>query len=173
MELKDAEGADKRISFRSASFTPIASYAKPSCLLGSFGGMSVFFLHNNVSHFFHVSCEVQLTARLYSVRSRSARTIKVVTRSSGTCGAPRYPYVEAAMNPALQSYVHDILVSCTDNRRKHRFRVFFKRHSSLPVNPNFNIQGDIVIMRVAVNNSDSVVNLRSRDTRLADRLLRR
>lgn len=85
----------------------------------------------------------------------------------------RYPCVESVMDGALlQAHVHDIYVRVLRQSRSILFRVFFKRHAMLPRDPNLNLQGDIVIMRVASRNKQSVVNMRSSDRHLADDVLR-
>lgn len=85
----------------------------------------------------------------------------------------RYPCVESVMDGSLlQAHVHDIYVRVPRQPRSILFRVFFKRHAMLPRDSNLNLQGDIVIMRVASRNKQSVVNMRSSDRHLADDVLR-
>lgn len=86
----------------------------------------------------------------------------------------RYPCVEGVMDGALiQNYVHDFFLRVVIKRRSTLFRVFVKRHKNLPFNPFLGIQGDVLVMRVASRNRDSLVNLRASDMRILDRLLTR
>lgn len=72
----------------------------------------------------------------------------------------------------LQPHVHDIYVRVS-RPRPILFRVFFKRHVMLPRNVKFNLQGDIIVMRVASRNRQSVVNLRTSDRHIADAVVRK
>lgn len=73
----------------------------------------------------------------------------------------------------IQNYVHDFFLRVVIKRRSTLFRVFVKRHKNLPFNPFLGIQGDVLVMRVASRNRDSLVNLRASDMRILDRLLTR
>lgn len=72
---------------------------------------------------------------------------------------------------SLQPHIHDVYVRVS-RPRPILFRVFFKRHVLLPHNPKLDLRGDVVVMRVASRNRQSVVNLRTSDRRIADAVLR-
>jgi hypothetical protein len=72
----------------------------------------------------------------------------------------------------FQPYVHDVYVHIS-YPRPMLFRVFFKRHVMLPHNAELDLQGDIIIMRVASRNRHSVVNLRTPDRRVADAVIQK
>ena|ERR1700742_1720744 len=116
---------------------------------------------------------MKLKSRLYSAGASSGRSVAVWTR--GLPSQPqvtRYAHVETVMNfAALQSHVHDVFVRFTYRGRPTVFRIFFKRHASLP-SSHFGMHGDVLVMRVAQSNGDSVVNLRASDRRILDRVLR-
>ena len=61
--------------------------------------------------------------------------------------------------------------------RTYRFRVFFKRHHRLRPNRSLPghvvFPGDILVMRAAALHTQSVVNMRERDTILSDYLVSR
>lgn len=67
-----------------------------------------------------------------------------------------------------QPHVHDVVVSVANGPYSAKFRVFFKRHQNLPHNGVLNLRGDVVVMRVGSKDPDSVVNLRSSDSRAMD-----
>jgi hypothetical protein len=69
---------------------------------------------------------------------------------------------------AVQAHTHDVDIVLKHGRRTTRLQAFFKRHVRLPANSNVDIRGDMLIMRVAGQNKDSVVNMRAGDQRLAD-----
>lgn len=70
----------------------------------------------------------------------------------------------------FQPHVHDIYVRVF-RPRPILFRVFFKRHTMLRYNTKLNLQGDIIVMRVAAHNRQSVVNLRTSDQRIVDAIV--
>ena len=117
---------------------------------------------------------MKLRGRLYPAGASSGRNVTVWTR--GLALRPqvtRYAYVELVMDfSALQSHVHDIFVRFSHRQKTTIFRVFFKRHISLPFNTHLGIYGDVVVMRASQSNEDSVVNLRTSDRRISDRILR-
>ncbi|KAJ7655787.1 hypothetical protein DFH06DRAFT_1329224 [Mycena polygramma] len=121
------------------------------------------------------STKVFLRARLYAASAPAPQLPTVHTRCQTTDPQDlRFPCVESILDcGGVQPHVHDIIVVLKHGRRTTRFRVFFKRHVRLPLNPHANLQGDILIMRMASSNPHSVVNLRSGDTRLADFVLRK
>lgn len=116
-----------------------------------------------------------LRSRIYSPCFNAPTTILVDVRCKSADPQDfRYPKVESFLDyPVLQPYVHDIYIRVRYNRTTATFRIFFKRHMLLPLNPHLNLQGDILVMRVASQNRHSVVNMRSIDTRLVDRALNR
>jgi hypothetical protein len=82
--------------------------------------------------------------------------------------------VEGIFDGALiQPHIHDIFLIIAVKRRRVLFRMFFKRHKNLPHNPFLGIQGDLLVMRVASHNRNSLVNLRSSDIHTLDRSLAR
>ena len=86
-----------------------------------------------------------------------------------------YPCVESVMHFAsIQPFVHDLRVHVI-----HRpvpgarpvfsvFKCFYKRHKRLPLNSDLNVQGDLVIMRVATKNLRSVIDMEESDREVAD-----
>lgn len=116
---------------------------------------------------------LELRARLYTPHNQSPQPVYVLTRTSASSG--RYALVDSLFEAhRFQPYTHDIFVSVKHGRATTMFRVFFKRSNRLPNNPNSGIRGDLVIMRVAKNARNSVVNMRgASDNRLADYVLKR
>jgi hypothetical protein len=116
-----------------------------------------------------------LRGRLYSVQSASPRNLSVYTHcTSLNPQAARYPCVENYLDhPRVQPYVHDVNVQIRTRRSTTVFRIFFKRHVHLPCNPTLRVHGNIVVMRVASKCKESVVNMRGRDARLADTMIKR
>ncbi|KDR65808.1 hypothetical protein GALMADRAFT_148392 [Galerina marginata CBS 339.88] len=92
----------------------------------------------------------------------------------------RSPLVEEALSGMeTQSRVHDVQVTVRRGRGVHRFHIFFKNHSFLPINasilalvPGRQWHGDILVMRLGVK-IDGVVNLRAEDGPLVRYTLRR
>ncbi|KAJ6476782.1 hypothetical protein C8R47DRAFT_1075638 [Mycena vitilis] len=118
--------------------------------------------------------DVFLRARLYSTTTASPPFASVLTRTSANPYLPRFPCVEGVMDPSgVQPHVHDVTVRLRHGRAVSRFRIFFKRHRKLPFNATLDLQGDVVVMRVAVANAQSVVNLRAADRALVDFVLAR
>jgi len=87
--------------------------------------------------------------------------------------ARRFPVPESLFGEAtVQPYVHNCFVTVHEGRHIYRFCIFFKRHLHLRTNlllstGNHEFRGDAVVMRIGVN-YPSVVNMRGRDTALAD-----
>jgi hypothetical protein len=85
---------------------------------------------------------------------------------------PENYFVEATTQP----YVHDCMVTVHDDKQLHRFKVYFKWHVYLALNPAIpskgrsSFRGDVMVMRVGTNGA--VVNLRAGDTSLADYVVR-
>ena len=114
------------------------------------------------------SSDMFLCCRLY--QPMSPKNVTVHTRcASPNPQSPHYPCVERALDyPKVQSHVHDVYVAVKHGRIITPFRVFFKRHTMLPLSGYLGVHGDVLIMRVASRNNASVVNMRSTDGRLAD-----
>lgn len=109
-----------------------------------------------------------------------ARQVLVTSRQdSDFSPVIRYPYAENYMqNSQTQSYVHNCLVTVHEGIRVYKFMVFFKNHKHLPRNNclvalsnSSNLRGDVLIMRIGVKSS--YVNMRERDTILADWFMRK
>ena len=115
-----------------------------------------------------------LCSCLYSTQDSFPKTIFIHARCA--MSDPQnlhYPCIEGVLEDAVvQSHVHDIYVRVLDKKTSSIFCIFLKRHVVLPQNACADLQGDMVIMRVASRNRDSVVNLRSLDMQLADFVLR-
>ncbi|KAJ7027148.1 hypothetical protein C8F04DRAFT_1267290 [Mycena alexandri] len=116
----------------------------------------------------------QITARLYSAHQPAA-LVPVPSRCSSTNPQDaRLPFVETVMGQSsVQPCIHNVLVLVhhkgADGRSAiSKFRIFFKRHVRLPYNWRLDLQGDIVVMRIASRSQSSVVNLRRSDNRIAD-----
>ncbi|KAJ6552408.1 hypothetical protein DFH09DRAFT_1319161 [Mycena vulgaris] len=81
-----------------------------------------------------------------------------------------YPLVESNFSDAAhQPWFHDFKVQLQHGKKVSRFRIFMKRGKAL--NPNTcdnSIAGDVVIMRVTARDRESVVNMCSTDSRVAD-----
>ncbi|KAJ7166521.1 hypothetical protein C8R43DRAFT_1122101 [Mycena crocata] len=127
----------------------------------------------NTRKFIHVSpptSHIFLKPRLYSTNTSAPTSLDIFTRCrSSNPQDDRFPCVESVLDSAaVQPHIHDIRVVFKHGRRTTHFRVFFKRHVRLPANPNVDVQGDLLVMRVAAQNDESVVNMRGGDQRLAD-----
>lgn len=89
----------------------------------------------------------------------------------------RFPVAESLFQDSLvQPYIHNCEVTVLEGRHVHRFRVFFKRHCYLPSNPLLSnrdrvFRGDAVVMRVGAGSQRAVVNMRSRDSVVADYMI--
>lgn len=92
--------------------------------------------------------------------------------ADGTRNSNRYPYVESMFEDAtIQSYIHNCIVQVREGSTSYRYMFFFKRHCCLRVNRTIAgaiLRGDLIVMRVSATNNLSVVNMRERDTILAD-----
>jgi hypothetical protein len=115
-----------------------------------------------------IDCVLQ--ARIYLATKATPSSVKIHTRSLTTNPQlDRSPSVESILEYSqLQPYVHDVLITVRHGSTRSHFRAFLKRHKRLPTNTTLGIQGDLVIMRVASKNLQSVVNMRSSDSKLAD-----
>ncbi|KAJ7207283.1 hypothetical protein B0H12DRAFT_1243168 [Mycena haematopus] len=116
-----------------------------------------------------------LRSRLYPTWSSSPSTVTVHTRCRSVDPQDtRFACVESVLDGAgVQPHVHDVCIILKHGRRTTHFRAFFKRHVHLPHNTYLNIKGDLLIMRVASANQNSVVNMRPGDQRLADFVARK
>ncbi|KAK6988826.1 hypothetical protein R3P38DRAFT_2572887 [Favolaschia claudopus] len=119
--------------------------------------------------------EFTLQALSFSTSSASARRVQIATRSRDTQPqSNRFACVEFNMGHShFQSHIHDILVNLKHGRFRSRFRIFLKRHIRLPANAVFDVKGDIIVMRVASENSNSLVHLRSSDAPLIRFIMRK
>jgi hypothetical protein len=105
--------------------------------------------------------------------------IIISTRCSPDPTHERYPFAESAFSCAkLQPYVHDVKVVVQEGAHDYCYRVFFKRHCRLLTNtslmkldPNSTFRGDAIVMRIGVKGN--FVNMRDRDTILADFIIRK
>jgi hypothetical protein len=91
----------------------------------------------------------------------------------------RYPYAENYMQHSqTQPYIHNCIVTLHEGINTYKFMVFFKNHQRLPRNNCLavfsrcsNLRGDVLVMRIGTK--FSYVNMRERDTVLADWFMRR
>lgn len=126
---------------------------------------------------------MRIRARLYSSTKARLAQVAVPTRCAFAPreAGPCFPYAESILGDAkIQPYIHDCMVTIREGTSTYRFRVFFKRHCRLRKNRSFpSVRGtipvcsDILVMRVAAINTSSVVNMRDRDTILADYIIPR
>lgn len=153
---------------------PVASirYAQPENIYPPGTGRFYRLLIQPLANYFQASGRVTLRAHLYSAKGHMPKVVPVtVTCTTADPQSLRYPVLEDIIaGGAFQPYIHDIFVK-RDRRRSTLFRIFFKRHVLLHPNRQLGIHGDVVVMRVATRNRDSVVNLRSSDHHLVDAIL--
>jgi len=93
----------------------------------------------------------------------------------------RFPFPESHLAEfATQPYIHNCLVTVQEGFHEYRFMVFFKRHVLLRKNKCLSTlvrgvapicKGDVLVMRLG--SLAAYVNMRDRDTILADWLVRR
>ena len=74
---------------------------------------------------------------------------------------------------SIQPYVHDVRVHVLHRLPDGHavfsvFKCFYKRHTRLHLNSDLNVQGDLVIMRVAAKNFRLVMNMPTSDREVAD-----
>ena len=67
-----------------------------------------------------------------------------------------------------QSYIHDCLICMGDRHAGHVFRIFFKRHHFLPHSSCLDVCGNILVMWAGKRNANTVINMHSHDTVVAD-----
>ncbi|KAF8957896.1 hypothetical protein BDZ97DRAFT_1924155 [Flammula alnicola] len=126
------------------------------------------------------SIEANLRARLYPASSRRPRQILVNTRQpSAQRSMKRYPFAENHLGESvLQPWVHNCVVTVQEGRHTYRYMIFFKRHRLFGPSqclqtlsngqPSF-LRSDVVVMRIGT--TASYVNMRGRDSVLADWLM--
>ncbi len=101
--------------------------------------------------------------------------------STGDLYLPRFPLAEGHFADAIvQPYIHNCSVIVLEKSQVHNFMVFFKNHRRLPINRSLRalqcedaLRGDVLVMRSASRNLASVVNMRGRDSVLADFVVKR
>ncbi|KAG7086692.1 hypothetical protein E1B28_002630 [Marasmius oreades] len=100
-----------------------------------------------------------------SDRTRAINVATVAAKAPTQHDANRMPLVEHCFErwPIPQPYVHN----CEVVYKGTRFRVLFQRHKRLPRNGCLSIQGDIIVMRLGIQNPSNVINLRKGDHRKA------
>ena len=91
-----------------------------------------------------------------------------------------YPFPENHIDEnTIQPYVHNCVVTIYENKNLYRYMAFFKRHDHLRPNNSLYklrggrsiLKGDVIVMRVG--STSSYVNMRDRDTILADWFMQR
>lgn len=120
-----------------------------------------------------------IRARLYPANSALPQTVCAYYRANLPQTSDRFVLASDLLsNPQLQSYIHDLTVTIRHRRILYKFRVFFKRHSYLPVNRSIQglgggrMEGDVLL--VACGTNVSVRNLKSGvETRAADIAIKR
>jgi hypothetical protein len=114
---------------------------------------------------------LQIRGRVYSTDLEQPVFISIPTQETQTT---RFPLLENHLTGLkIQPFIHDCEVVVHDGRKSHKFQLFCKNHSFLPINTpvrklgNRLWRGDILVMRVG--KKGLVVNMRGRsDARLAD-----
>ncbi|KAJ6553680.1 hypothetical protein B0H10DRAFT_1960478 [Mycena sp. CBHHK59/15] len=109
-----------------------------------------------------------LRSRHYSTSHNAPRFVSTPTNIESDVS--RYPLVESNFSDAAhQPWIHDFKIKLQHGKKLSRFHIFMKRGKALDPNACANtIAGDVVIMRAAARDSNSVVNMRSTDSRVAD-----
>lgn len=122
--------------------------------------------------------ELQLRCRLYSCQSR-ARLATVPTRCTDSSRvAARFPVAKSLFqHSSVQPYIHNCDVTLVEGCHIHHFCVFFKRHCYLPENLLLSSADrifceDAVVMRIGAGHQRAVVNMRSRDSIMADYMMK-
>ena len=92
-----------------------------------------------------------------------------------------YPFPENHIDDnTIQPYVHNCVITVHERQNSYQYMVFFKRHCHIrPSNSLLNLRGggrpilkgDVVVMRIGL--TSSYVNMRDRDTILADWFMQR
>jgi hypothetical protein len=120
---------------------------------------------------------VKLRGRIYPTHQDRPSGVSISTRCSSHPTRERYPFAESLFNEAtLQPYIHDIKVEVVERGNRYLYQVFVKRHCRLlrslslfHLDNDSNFRGDAVVMRIGCRGN--VVNMRGRDTILADYLI--
>ncbi|KAJ6619634.1 hypothetical protein B0H10DRAFT_1946683 [Mycena sp. CBHHK59/15] len=109
-----------------------------------------------------------LRSRHYSTSHNTPRFVSTPTNIESD--ASQYPLVESNFSDAAhQPWIHDFKIKLQHGKKLSCFRIFMKRGKALVPNACANtITGDVVIMRAAAHDSNSIVNMRSTDSRVAD-----
>ena len=76
----------------------------------------------------------------------------------------------------IQCHIHDMIIIMQEGSHLHKFRLFFKNHCRIKLNTTVAAlgrdrrcwRGDIVVMRAGKVVDNSVVNMRGKDSRWAD-----
>ena len=143
-----------------------------------------------MSYFIHLSNdipiddqtrELRLRARLYPAWNSWPRQVLVNSRqASFRTHRTRYPFPENHLGEnTIQPYVHNCIVTVYEAGHKYQFMVFFKRHAYLKESRSLLallqgcpmlLKGDAIVMRMG--SLASYVNMRDRDTILADWLMK-
>jgi|SRR5277367_5327161 len=109
------------------------------------------------------------------------RQVAIPTRQLTSMGFGRHPFPEAHIGDAgCQPWIHNCQVAVKEGPHRYRFMVFFKRHRHLAVNKCLKdmicqtprLRSDVVVMRLG-KEKEEYLNMRERDTLLADWLMRR
>ncbi|KAF8184617.1 hypothetical protein K438DRAFT_1974402 [Mycena galopus ATCC 62051] len=118
---------------------------------------------------------VFLKGRLFAAGATSASSVDVHTytppppkpNGSPPLARARYPAVNDILDTfSIQTHTHDVAVELKHGTAVSRFKIYFRRHKWMPANGFFDLQGDVLVMRMAAADTNSVVNLRSSDRRL-------
>ncbi|KAJ7265272.1 hypothetical protein C8J57DRAFT_1230283 [Mycena rebaudengoi] len=124
---------------------------------------------NNKTRFFPDSRTASSVRAYILPHHRRPSSRSTFARTRPIPRADRFACVESIMaNTTRQPYIHDVFIQVRHGGSVSCFRVFFKRHRHLPTHPVLQIQGDLLLMRMAATNWDSVVNLRASDRHLTD-----
>ncbi|KAJ3899334.1 hypothetical protein F5879DRAFT_811088 [Lentinula edodes] len=119
-------------------------------------------------------------ARIYRADNPNPASIKVFYRED-PLRLERGRFVVASTelsHPKTQPYIHDSIVKVVHRGKQYKFRVFFKRHKSLPINQAIlqligaPMDGDVLV--VACGTKVGVKNFRTRlEARAADKAVKR
>lgn len=132
------------------------------------------------------SVESRIRSRWYPANpptlNKRPRQIGVVVRQPNP-GSPkdRYVFAEGHLGHArLQPYVHDCKATVREGPHIYKYRVFFKRHCRLPLSVCLTtllgnqgppvLRSDVVVVRLG--EEDAPVNMRDRDSIVADWLVK-
>ena len=91
-----------------------------------------------------------------------------------------YPFPENHIDEnTIQPYIHNCIITVHERQNSYQYMVFFKRHCHLRPNNSLHklrgrrpiLNGDVIVMRIG--STSSYVNMRDRDTILADWFMQR